>query len=124
MLGAAGGLGGLGGRYAQLPLTVSESMMRQGFTQQQMQQQELDRQREEFLRTQPEYSPFLQYQYGGAQMPSGPATYGPSTGGQLLDIGGQLGLAQMMGLFGGGGGGAPTSPMGGGYYPQEWGQFR
>jgi len=100
MLGAAGGLGGLGGQYAQLPLTVSESMMRQGMTQQQMQQMELDRQREEWLRQQPEYSPFLQYQYGGATgMPTGPATYQPSFAQNMLGLGGQLGMGKIMGLF-------------------------
>lgn len=124
-LGAAGGLGGLGGQYAQLPLTVAQSMMGLGGAQQQMQQAELDRQREEWLRQQPEYSPLLPYQGYGAQMPTGPSTYGPSFGSQMLDIGGQLGLAQMMGLFGGGGGGGiPTAPMGGGFRPAEWGYFQ
>lgn len=118
MLGAAGGLGGLGGRYAQLPLTVSESMMRQGMTQQQMQQMELDRQREEWMRQQPEYSPWLQYQAPAATgMPTGPSMYGPSFSGQMFDIAGTLGMY-------GGGGGVPTAPMGGGYYPEEWGQYR
>lgn len=99
MLGAAGGLGGLGGQYAQLPLTVSESMMRQGMTQQQMQQMEYDRQMQEFMRTQPEYSPYLPYMQQGAQVPTGPAQYQPSFGGQMLDIGGQMQMAKMMGLY-------------------------
>ena len=122
MLGAAGGLGGLGGQYAQLPLSVSQTMMGLGGAQQQMQQAELDRQREEWLRQQPEYSPLLGYMGGGAQMPSGPAQYQPSFGGQMFDLSSMLGLAGQAGLFGGGG--VPTKPMGGGVYPGEWGQLR
>lgn len=122
MLGAAGGLGGLGGQYAQLPLTVSESMMRQGFTSQQMQQQELDRQREEWLRQQPEYSPYLPYMGAGATgIPTGPATYQPSLGSQAFDVSSQLAMYNMLNPKGGG---VPTEPLGGGYYNPEWGKFR
>lgn len=119
MLGAAGGLGQLGGQYAQLPLTVSESMMRQGFTQQQMQQAELDKQREEWMRQQPEYSPWLQYQYGAATgIPTGPAQYQPSFGSQMLDVGSQMAMYNTLNPR------VPKSPLGGGAYPGEWGQLR
>jgi hypothetical protein len=114
MLGAAGGLGGLGGQYAQLPLTVSQTMMGLGGAQQQMQQAELDRQREEWLRQQEEYSPWLQYQAGGAfGIPTGPAQYQPSFGSTMFDLSSMLGLAGQAGLFGGGGGGTRvgTSPL-------------
>ena len=100
-LGASGQLMGLGGQYAQLPLNVSESMMRQGYTQQQMQQQQYDREREEWLRQQPEYNPLLQYQYGSSQMPTGPSMYQPSFGGQAFDIGGQMLMYNMLNPGGG-----------------------
>ena len=97
MLGAAGGLGQLGGQYAQLPLNVSQTMMGLGGAQQQMQQQELDRQREEWLRQQPEYSPYLQYQQQATQVPYGPQTYQPGFASNMMDIGGMAGMYSMMG---------------------------
>jgi len=100
MLGAAGGLGGLGGQYAQLPLTVSQTMMGLGGAQQQMQQAELDRYLQEFLRTQPEYNPLLQYQSGGATgFGMAPGVYQPSFGSQMFGLSGQLGMGKLMGLY-------------------------
>jgi len=84
-LGATGQLAGLGEQYARLPTDISQQMMGMGGMLQQMQQQEIAPLLQEFMRTQPEYSPLLQYMFGGATgLPTGPQMYGPSAGGNIM----------------------------------------
>ena len=97
MLGAAGGLGGLGGAYAQLPGQIAGQAMGLGQQYQGMQQQEYDRQLQEFMRTSPEYNPLLQYMGQGAQVPYGVQSYQPGFGSNLMDIGSMAGMYSMMG---------------------------
>lgn len=97
MLGAAGGLSGLGGAQAMLPGQLAGQAMGLGGQYQGMQQQEYDRQRQEWMRQQPEYSPYLPYMQQGAQVPYGPQTYQPGFGSNMMDIGGMLGMYSMMG---------------------------
>ena len=97
MLGAAGGLSGLGGAQAMLPGQLAGQAMGLGGQYQGMQQQEYDRQMQEFMRTQPEYSPYLPYMQQGAQVPYGPQTYSPGFGSNMMDIGQMMGMYGMMG---------------------------
>ncbi len=97
MLGAAGGLSGLGGAQAMLPGQLAGQAMGLGGQYQGMQQQEYDRQRQEWLRQQPEYSPYLPYQQQGSQVPYGPQTYQPGFASNMMDIGGMMGMYGMMG---------------------------
>lgn len=97
MLGAAGGLSGLGGAYAMLPGQLSGQAMGLGQQYQGMQQQEYDRMLQEYMRTSPEYNPLLQYMGQGAQVPYGPQTYQPGWGSNMMDIGGMMGMYGMMG---------------------------
>lgn len=97
MLGAAGGLSGLGGAQAMLPGQLAGQAMGLGGQYQGMQQQEYDRQMQEFMRTQPEYNPLLPYMQQGSQVPYGPQTYQPGFGSNMLDIGGMMGMYGMMG---------------------------
>ena len=92
-LQAAGGLAGLGGQYAQLPMDVSQQMFNQGNIMQQMRMQE-------FLRTLPENSPWLQYlmqSVGGQQTPQGYPMYQQGWGSGMMDIGTMMMLMQMLG---------------------------
>ena len=90
MFGAGAPLAGIGSMRAQLPLQVSQTMMGLGGQQQQMQQQEMDRMRQEFMRTQPEYNP-LMGQFGqGAQLPLGPEMYSPSLMDQMMGLGSKI----------------------------------
>ena len=97
MLGAAGGLSGLGGAQAMLPGQLAGQAMGLGGQYQGMQQQEYDRQMQEFMRTQPEYSPYLPYMQQSSQIPYGPQTYQPGFGSNMMDIGSQVAMYSMMG---------------------------
>ena len=97
MLGAAGGLSGLGGAQAMLPGQLAGQAMGLGGQYQSMQQQEYDRQRQEWMRQQPEYSPYLPYMQQGAQVPYGPQTYSPGFGSNMMDVGSLMQMYSMMG---------------------------
>ncbi len=96
MLGAAGGLSGLGGAQAMLPGQLSQQAMSLGGQYQGMQQQEYDRQRQEWMRQQPEYSPYLPYMQQGSQVQYGPQSYQPGFASNMMDIGGMMGMYGMM----------------------------
>ncbi len=98
MLGAAGGLSGLGGAQAMLPGQLAGQAMGLGGQYQGMQQQEYDRQRQEWMRQQPEYSPYLPYMQQGSQVQYGPQTYQPGFASNMMDIG------SLYGMYGGMGG--------------------
>jgi hypothetical protein len=74
-------LQGLGSQYAQLPLTVANQMT--GMT---------GNLASEWQRTQPEYSPWLQYGMNMTQQQPGyyPQTYQPSWMSQMLGLGGSM----------------------------------
>lgn len=100
MLGAAGGLSGLGGAQAMLPGQLAGQAMGLGQQYQGMQNIPLQAQYQEFMRTQPEYSPYLPYMQQGSQVPYGPQTYQPGFGSNMMDIGGMMGMYGMMGQGG------------------------
>lgn len=98
MLGAAGGLSGLGGAQAMLPGQLAGQAMGLGGQLQGMQNIPLQAQYQEFLRQQPEYSPLLPYmQQFGANLPYGPQTYQPGFGSSMMDIGNMMAMYGMMG---------------------------
>ena len=68
-LQAAGGLGTLGQRYAQLPMDVAQQAFNQGLAMMQARQAQLSPIYQEFLRRTPEASPWLQYGFQATQMP-------------------------------------------------------
>lgn len=97
MLGAAGGLSGLGGAQAMLPGQLAGQAMGLGGQFQQMQNIPIQANYQEWLRQQPEYSPYLPAMQQGAQVPYGPQTYQPGFGSNMMDIGGMMGMYGMMG---------------------------
>ncbi len=97
MLGAAGGLSGLGGAQAMLPGQLAGQAMGLGGQYQGMQQQEYDRQLQEFMRTQPGYNPLLPYMQQGSRVQYGPQSYQPGFASNMMDIGGMMGMYGMMG---------------------------
>jgi hypothetical protein len=91
-LQAAGGLMGVGGQYAQLPLQVSAQAMNMGQAMQQQRQQAFQPLYQEFLRRLPEMSPWLTLGMQGTAMPfqSVPQMYQPSFLSQLMNVGTQV----------------------------------
>jgi hypothetical protein len=98
MLGAAGGLSGLGGAQAMLPGQLAGQAMGLGGQYQGMQQQEYDKQLQEFMRTSPEYNPLMGYMgQAGTNLPYGPQTYQPGFGSNMMDLSSMMGMFDMMG---------------------------
>ena len=96
MLGAAGGLSELGGAQAMLPGQLAGQAMGLGGQYQQMQNIPIQAQYQEWMRQQPEYSPYLPYMQQGAQVPYGPQTYQPGFGSNMMDLSGMMGMYGMM----------------------------
>ena len=122
-MGAAQNLWGAGGDYARLPMEVGERMLGMGGEVQRQQMTAAYPMYQEWQRMLPEQNPYLQM---GQQFPYGqfgqmPQMYQQSPFSQFIGAAGDV--AQLV-MYGKGKGETPTSPLGGGYYPPEWGLLR
>ncbi len=99
-LQAAGMLGGLGQQYANLPMDVARTMMGLGGEQQRQDILASSPMMNEWMRTLPENSPWLQYGMQGAQLPymETPQQYQQSGLSQMLNAGvSGMGIAGQLG---------------------------
>lgn len=103
-MGTVPGLQSLGRDYLFAPADISGRMFGMGQQMQQARQQELSNIYNEFLRTTPEASPWLQYAQGafGGQVPYGAQMYQPGMSSQLMDFSSMLAMMQALGGMGGG----------------------
>jgi hypothetical protein len=83
-LEATGQLGGLGQYMTQYPMQLADQASQIGAQQTALEQSALDKAYQEWMRTQPEYSPYLNYAYGMATGQGTQQQYLPGAGSQML----------------------------------------
>ena len=81
------------------PMDISQQAFNMGLQEQQLQQQNLDRMYQEWMRTQPANDPWMQWAMSAAGLPipqATPTQYQPSTISELMSLAGMLGSAAIM----------------------------